>query len=187
MQLLKDNDVSLVFLDIMMPFLNGFQVIEKAPDKNYIIITAYDSFEYAQQALRMGAKDIILKPIEYKQLVQAITRAVGYKFTGNATLDEIVEYIHIHYAEDIDLQKLANVFYISASHISRLFKQYLGTTNMHYIHEIRIQNAIKLLEEGGVSIKEAAERTGYESLNNFYKYFKKFTGTTPAVYTHKHN
>ncbi len=182
LKLLKNNNVSLVFLDILMPFMNGFKVMENAPDKDYIIITAYDSFEYAQQALRLGARDIILKPIEYKQLLQAITRVIGWKVTGNDTLNEILEYINEHYYENIDLQKLSGMFYISPSHVSRLFKQTLGTTTMSYIHEVRIKNAVKLLREDGQSIKRAAESTGYESLNNFYKYFKKFTGSTPAAY-----
>lgn len=187
LDLLRKNDVNLVFLDIIMPFMNGFKVIENVPDKNYIIITAYDSFEYAQQALRLGVKDIILKPIEYKQLLQSITRVIGWKFTCNDTLNGIIEYINKYYYEKIDLQKLSNMFYISPSHVSRLFKQYLGTTTISYVHEIRIKKAVDLLKEGNCSIKETAEFTGYENLNNFYKYFKMYTGCTPAMYTNRQN
>ncbi len=181
-ELLKHNKVNLVFLDIIMPFMDGFKVIEKAPDNNYIIITAHDSFEYAQRALRLGAKDILLKPIEYKQLLQSITRAVGWKFTENDTLNDILEYINMNYAEKIDLQKLSNDFFVSPSHVSRLFKKFMGTTTVEYIHEVRIKQAINMLNEGRWSIKEIAEITGYDSLNNFYKKFKIYTGTTPARY-----
>ncbi len=186
LELLKQNKVNLVFLDIIMPFMDGFKVIENSPDNNYIIITAYDSFEYAQRALRLGAKDILLKPIEYKQLLQSITRAVGWKFTDNDTLNDILEYINMNYSEKIDLQKLSGEFFVSPSHVSRLFKKFMGTTTVEYIHEVRIKQAVNMLNEGRHSIKEVAEITGYDSLNNFYKKFKIYTGTTPAIYIQMH-
>ncbi len=52
---------------------------------------------------------------------------------------------------------------------------------LEYINRVRIDHARHLLEQG-VSVKEAADKTGYESLNNFYKYFKRYTGKTPADY-----
>lgn len=182
LNIMKNTSVSLVFLDIQMPFMNGFQVMENAPDKDYIIITAYDSFEYAQKALRYGAKDILLKPIEYSQLIQSISRVIGWKFTCNDTLNGILEYINKNYQEKIDLTMLSKMFYITPSHISRLFKQYLGTNTISYIHEVRIKKAMDLINEGKHSIKEISELTGYENLNNFYKYFKIFKGDTPAMY-----
>ncbi|MEL7648898.1 MAG: response regulator [Sedimentibacter sp.] len=182
LDLMKRNDVRLVFLDILMPIMNGFKVMESIPDKDYIIITAYDSFDYAQQALRLGAKDILLKPIEHKQLIQSITRVIGWRFTSNDTLNGILEFINKNYQEKIDLTILSKIFFISPSHISRLFKQYLNTNTISYIHEVRIKNAVELLDEGKYSIKEIAEITGYENLNNFYKYFKIFKGNTPAMY-----
>ena len=54
----------LVFMDNHMPYMNGFEVIQKLQGSKVIIITAYDSFEYAQRALRLGASDILSKPIE---------------------------------------------------------------------------------------------------------------------------
>lgn len=183
LELIKKRDVQLVFLDIHMPFMDGFKVIEAEPEKNYIIITAYDSFKYAQKALRLGAKDIILKPIEYKQLLQSIVRVIGWNITENPVLNEILEYVNNNYGEKLDLTTLSNMFFVTPSHISRLFKKYMNTSTISYIHEVRVKKAIELLRESDVSIKEVAERVGYESLNNFYKYFKQYTGVTPAVFT----
>ena len=58
----------------------------------------------------------------------------------------------------------------------------MGKNTISYIHEVRIKKAVNLLNEGKHSIKEIAELTGYENLNNFYKYFKIFKGNTPAMY-----
>ena len=65
---------ALVFLDIQMPHVNGFQVLEKLPNKNFKIIftTAYN--EYAIQAIRFSAFDYLLKPIDIEELQSAVKR-----------------------------------------------------------------------------------------------------------------
>lgn len=183
--MIKDKKPQLVFLDIQMPINNGFDVMRAMPDINYLIITAYESFHYAQQALRLGAKDIILKPIEYQSFIQSVERVLGWNFTSNHTVNKIIEYINIHYAEEIGLNQLSNMFYTTPSHISRLFKQYMNTSVLAYIHKIRINKAIELIIDNNYCIKDAAMLTGYNSLNNFYKYFKLNTGMTPATYKTK--
>lgn len=176
----------LVFLDIQMPVMNGFEVMEKSgSETDFIIITAFESFSYAQQALRLGARDILLKPIQYEQFREALTRAIGWQFTGNAAVNGVLEYIHSHYAEKIDLTTLAEISYSTPSQIARLFKKYMDSTVMTYVHKVRIEKAMALLESGEASVKEAALMTGYESLNNFYKYFKQHTGMTPAAFCEK--
>ena len=64
----------LVFLDIQMPHLNGFQLLEKMPNKNFKIIftTAYN--EYAIQAIRFSAFDYLLKPIDSEELQSSVNR-----------------------------------------------------------------------------------------------------------------
>ncbi len=178
---IRKHKPDLVFLDIQMPVMNGFEVMAEAPDFKYIIVTAYDEFSYAQKALRLGAADILLKPIELAQLIQAVERATGWRLTGNDTVNSIMEYIGQHYAEKISLTQIAEEFYLTQSHVARLFKKHTGESVLEYINRVRIDHARRLLEQG-VSVKEAADKTGYESLNNFYKYFKRYTGKTPADY-----
>lgn len=184
-KLIREQQPELVFLDIQMPFMNGFEVMQTVADTHFIIITAYESFQYAQQALRLGACDIILKPIEYKQFIQAITRAIGWKFTSNKAVNEILEYLHLNYTKKISLSQLAIMFYTTPSHMAKLFKSYMGISIITYVHQLRINEAKRLLTEQRCSVKETAERTGYDSLNNFYKYFKIHTGMTPAMFTQK--
>ncbi|MBC7873622.1 MAG: response regulator transcription factor [Ferruginibacter sp.] len=64
----------LVFLDIQMPHLNGFEVLQQMPNKNFKIIftTAYN--EYAIQAIRFSAFDYLLKPIDIEELQASVKR-----------------------------------------------------------------------------------------------------------------
>ncbi|MBU3113702.1 response regulator [Clostridium lacusfryxellense] len=71
----------LIITDIRMPELDGLELTEKVkeylPFVKVIIITGYDEFKYAQKAVKIGAFDIILKPINNEELYDVITRAVN--------------------------------------------------------------------------------------------------------------
>lgn len=185
LETIRELSPDLIFVDIQMPVMNGFELMEAAPDYNYIIVTAYESFEYAQRALRMGAKDILLKPVEYDALCNAVSRAIHWKFTQNELANDILEYIRKNYHQDIELNELAKLYYTTPSHIARTFKKYVGTSVIDYLHGVRIEEAQRLLETSSLDIKEIAEKCGYNSLNNFYKHFSLITGDTPAVFKKK--
>ena len=179
-ELIKKLNPQLVFLDIKMPVVDGFEVMKAVSDTKFIVITAFESFEYAQKSLRLGAKDIILKPIEFKQLTASINRVMGWKFTSNNT-------VHSNYDKKIELKTIAANLYLSPDYISKLFKTYMGITINKYINKVRIEKAIELFDNEEVSVKEVALMTGYDSLNNFYKNFKNATGKTPAMYLSEKN
>ena len=77
-QLLKKNDVHLIFLDISMPKESGFDFIASIPRENYAIIftTAYE--EFALKAIKANAIDYLLKPIDPIELKNAAERAISY-------------------------------------------------------------------------------------------------------------
>jgi AraC-like DNA-binding protein len=74
------------------------------------------------------------------------------------------------------------MFFVTPGHIARLFKKHVGESAVSYINRIRVEKSKKILREGS-SVKDAAEQVGFESLNNYYKYFKLHTGMTPAEFT----
>ncbi len=71
----------LLFLDIEMPHLNGFQLLEKLNEHNFKLIftTSYD--QYAIKAIRFSAIDYLLKPIDPSELKQAVQKAIQYTFS----------------------------------------------------------------------------------------------------------
>lgn len=184
---IKTLKPELVFLDIQMPGLSGIDLMKMVKEQyegriNLIVITAYDYFEYAQSALRFGAKDILLKPIDRKRFTEAVESVIGFKLTDNVLFNEIVEYIHLHYGEEIVLKDFAARFHTSPQHISRLFKKYLETSFINYVNDYRITQAKHFLAESNLSIKEVADRVGYNNLNYFYKNFKNKIGMTPKEF-----
>jgi two-component system, LytTR family, response regulator len=72
--LLKTFEPQILFLDIQMPVMNGFDILKHFPQVNFNIIftTAYD--EYAIQAIRFSALDYLLKPIDADELRNAVDK-----------------------------------------------------------------------------------------------------------------
>ena len=71
-------DPSLIITDLKMPVMDGLEMLRQLRERGnnafVIILTAYDSFSYAQTALRLGAVDFLLKPFHDGELEQAVTR-----------------------------------------------------------------------------------------------------------------
>ncbi len=67
----------IAFLDIQMPGINGLKAMEEIriqnPRVKTLILTAYDNFDYAKEALRLGAVDYLMKPINRKVIVDRLT------------------------------------------------------------------------------------------------------------------
>ena len=67
---------SLIITDLKMPRMDGIEMLRRLRERGnnayVIILTAYDSFEYAQSALRLGAVDFLLKPFHDGDLEQAV-------------------------------------------------------------------------------------------------------------------
>ena len=134
-----------------MPDLSGLDCIRQLLAEGYhfvsIIITGFGEFEYARQALLLGATDIILKPIDNQTLIFAICRAfqIPYtpkvkekhttetissdtpkNFTSKAkqkTVSQAIQYMQDHLSQKITLNDLADYLNVSRSHLSRCFRE----------------------------------------------------------------
>lgn len=77
LSVLVQERVHVVFLDIMMPGMNGLELLAEARGTHkgmeWIVVSAYSEFAYAQEALRLGAKDYILKPFGKDQIVKLVS------------------------------------------------------------------------------------------------------------------
>ena len=73
-QIIYQTNPNLVFLDIDMPQMNGFEMLKSIPDRSFevIFITAYN--QYALDAFKVNAVDYILKPISIPDLINSISR-----------------------------------------------------------------------------------------------------------------
>lgn len=97
----------------------------------------------------------------------------------------IEEYIKENYKRSITIKEMAKELYINPVYLGQLFKKIFGMRFNDYIHQLRIDEAKRLLEETTMEMSEIARAVGYSSYNAFLKYFEKNTGTKPADFKSK--
>lgn len=96
----------LIFLDVEMPGMSGFEMLEQLTDINFDIIftTAFD--QYAIRAIKFGALDYLVKPIDKDELRIAIDKVV--KHSNNESLKQLTALLtHIRKSNDLSFQKIA--------------------------------------------------------------------------------
>ena len=91
----------------------------------------------------------------------------------------ILRYIDAYLTEDINIDTLAEQFYISKYHMMRLFRQETGRSIHGYLQERRLIHAKDLIRQG-VSATESCFRSGFRSYSSFTRAYAKHFGTTPT-------
>ncbi|MDC7233531.1 MAG: response regulator, partial [Spirochaetales bacterium] len=81
LDLIRQDPPDVVISDIRMPFKDGLDLMEEAralyPDLFFLFISGHDEFSYVQRALKMGASDYLLKPIDTVYLEQSLSKIAG--------------------------------------------------------------------------------------------------------------
>ncbi|WP_367566915.1 AraC family transcriptional regulator [Lacrimispora sp.] len=97
-------------------------------------------------------------------------------------MGNVINYIHNHYAEDLKLENLAQIFYISPYYLCREFKRHTNRTITQYINITRIMNAQRMFMETDKNVTEISRSTGFSNITHFNRVFKNVTGMTPSGY-----
>ncbi|THF75015.1 response regulator [Cohnella fermenti] len=101
----------------------------------------------------------------------------------NRVVETVKTYIQGHYIEELELQRLADIVFLTPSYLSKLFKTATGETITDYVISVRIEKAKETLSKHPeMKTYEVGERVGYSDPAYFNKVFKKVTGFTPKEY-----
>ncbi len=97
-------------------------------------------------------------------------------------LARVLEYMKVHYAEPLSLDRLAAEAGVSRFHFISLFKKNAGLTPHRYLVQIRMEAAAALLSDKGLSVLEVALMCGYQSAAHFTSVFVRHYSQTPSRY-----
>ena len=180
----------IVLADIMMPHMDGMEMIRQTKDKVHyksVILTSYAEFSYAKQAIDLKVSDYLMKPVDEDELKQVIARVAAeiakeqeieklyekqntgmnmqdYYIRAGKESPHITQLLKIteeRFAEKISIEGIAEELGVSASYLSRKFKNATGLTYLDFLNKYRIQQAIKLGETGKYKVYEVSEMTGF--------------------------
>lgn len=213
LELMEKFHPNIVFSDIRMPHMDGLTMIASAksqyPDMEITILTGFQDFDYARQAIILGVTRFLVKPSKMTELdeaVDAMVKNLQAKGITDSTVnvsavaedddDSILEnseassflvnnalkYMEEHYTEKIRLQEVAAQVYVSQWHLSKLLNKYKGESFSDILNGIRIDKAKELLKDPALRIGDVAEQVGFLDMAHFSRVFKKQTGMSANEY-----
>ena len=196
LRLIESLRPHIVITDVVMPELNGLEMIERARSiggVRFIIMSGYQEFGYVQQALRSGVADYILKPVSAGGLRDALARICepegSVKLSDEERYGSIVAGVMRCVEEHLADERLTllwiceNELFMNETYVGRLFQRRVGLKFSAYLAQRRLEAAKALLRRNrDISIGDASAQLGFGSVNHFIDFFKKMTGKTPGQY-----
>lgn len=97
-------------------------------------------------------------------------------------LKQVLQYIHDHYPNKIQVSDLAGVLAMSEGHFCRFFKSIIRQTPIEYVNNVRINQAVQLLRSPDAKIIDISMDVGFDNPSYFIKTFKRFKMCTPSEF-----
>lgn len=195
----KKYEPHIIIMDIKMPEKNGLEaqqsIIQFIPNVKTIILTAFDDFNFAQNAIKLGVLDYILKPIKPDELNESLNKVISLlqrekTNSQNSTdlsydkdpIHKAIQYINKNFSKNISLESLSEHIHLNPQYFSRYFKNNTGVNFIEYVSKIRIKEGKKLLVSTDKSMSRISFDIGYIDPAYFTRVFIKYEGISPHKY-----
>lgn len=190
LDLILQHRPEVMLLDIQMPLKNGLEVMRESRAAGVcprtVILSGYDTFAYAQQALRLEAVDYMLKPCRSADLLAKLESLVSGTPAApddgkSALVRRATQYCRAHLSENISLTEVAAQVSVSPAYLSQQFGAELGGF-VEYLTQVRIRYACDYMRNSSMKVYEIAYSVGFQDEKYFSRVFKKVTGQSPSEY-----
>jgi signal transduction histidine kinase/DNA-binding LacI/PurR family transcriptional regulator/AraC-like DNA-binding protein len=190
---LHSEIVDLILLDLQMPEMDGFEVLEvirgmestrKIP---VIVVTGKILTETDMARLNQGVAAVLGKGLfNIEETIGHISAALEHKRRLSVEAQRLVRaamaYMHENFAEALSRRDIAQHIGISEDHLTFCFRQELGTTPIEYLQRYRINQAKRLLKESQQTITEIALSVGFSDSGYFSRIFRRETSMSPEAF-----
>jgi signal transduction histidine kinase/DNA-binding response OmpR family regulator len=193
LKVIRAERPDLVLLDLMMPEMDGFGVLEAMQedeancDVPVVVLTGQVLTEEDIARLNRGVVSVLGKGLfSVEETLERIEAALMRRQRLGMGIQQIVRramgYIHEHYAEPISRDDVARHVGFSVRHLTRCFRQEVGVTPITYLNRYRVRQAKGLLKAREKSITEIALEVGFSSSGYFARVFRQEMGVSPSAY-----
>jgi len=140
------------------------------------------NFTYLNQVSRMRSVDDIAYWLS-KIMLRFTDLVFTLKDVKHAdVMQKALKYVNGHYAEEITLDDVAGLVFLSPTYFSKLFSEEMGCRFTAYLNKLRIEKSKLLLRGTDIPLVDIAGLVGYEDQSYFTKVFKRVTGASPGKY-----
>jgi signal transduction histidine kinase/AraC-like DNA-binding protein len=185
---------SLVILDLMMPNMNGFEVLDRMREdertrKIPVVILSNRQLTFTDiQRLERHA-DVILQSkgiLSDNEIIASLHYSLFDSDTlppqTSALVKKAIAYFHQNYPQSITRMDIADAIGVNQDYLTRVFKQELGISPWDYLNRYRIYQAKELLVKTHKSVSQIADQIGFSDQAYFSRVFRKLTGISPTKY-----
>jgi len=163
--------------------LNEFFVIS---EKHHVHIEKLLSYnELYAMVSKATSADFLYSFLKNFTFLIAKEIQVGYKSSAQQISESAIDYIHSNYMETISLADVAKESMVSEKYLCKVLKMETGKTFKEIQNDIRIKEAVKLMENSNLKTYEVAEAVGLNDARYFGQLFKKVTGFTPREFKNR--
>jgi AraC-like DNA-binding protein len=190
---LRQCQVDLVILDLIMPEMDGFRVLEAMREKEatrdipVIVVTGHVLTERELARLNRGVATVLAKGLfSFEETLShvdaALERACDLSAQAQRLVRQAMAYIHENYAEPISRTDLARHVALSEDYLTACFRKELGVTPIAYLNRYRVHQARQLLTGTNKTITEIALSVGFSDSSYFSRVFRREVGLSPEAY-----
>ncbi len=199
LELIKTLKPDAVFTDIKMPNMDGLTLIKEVRklglDTKFVIISAYEEFEYARQAITLEVTEYLVKPLIMEDIKRALEAIRGSGQHQSCTVSLTERYPHVHpivsralklielkYSTQMNLKELSFSLGVSPEYFSGLFTKNMGESFVRFLRNYRIEIAKSLYCYGDIPKGEVPTKVGFLDEKYYNRIFKEATGVSVGTY-----
>jgi ligand-binding sensor domain-containing protein/DNA-binding response OmpR family regulator/two-component sensor histidine kinase/cbb3-type cytochrome oxidase subunit 3 len=202
----------IVISDVSMPEMDGITLLERIKENPHlsalpvILLSSKNAVDDRVTGLRHGADAYLSKPFNMEELRLTIDNLINTlrRVRGKATtepqiekmigqeevkgnneilMERIVNCIHEHLSDpEYNVETLADDIGLSRAQLHRKMKEITGIATGKFIRDMRMKEAVHLLDLGTINISQIAYRVGFNDQNHFSQVFKRYYGVSPKEY-----
>jgi AraC-like DNA-binding protein len=150
------------------------------------IMAEMTQVQQAKQAYRLSSFIQLLQTLSNSKgngILSSASHAYSISDTEGLRMNDVYRYTMEHYTDHISLEQIASVAHLTVQAFCRYFKKHTRKTYIHFLNEIRINEACKKMTgNSSVAISSVAYECGFSSAVSFNRVFKQVTGVTPSRY-----
>jgi signal transduction histidine kinase/AraC-like DNA-binding protein/ABC-type sugar transport system substrate-binding protein len=193
LELLQREHADLILLDLMMPELDGFGVLDALRtdpamrDIPVIVVTGQVLTENDMAQLNRGVATVLGKGLfsvdeTLAHIDAALAQKRKLKIEAQQLVRQAMAYLHEHYAQPITREDVARHVNMNEDYLTFCFRKELGMTPIAYLNRYRINQAKQLLATRSLSITEVALEVGFYDHSYFSRVFRREVGLSPDAY-----